>query len=61
MKFEVNVVSNKTIDLSPEECTNILIKTIESDWYEMFEEMTDKDDADAIKRVYYIYSGKTLV
>lgn len=61
MKFDVNVVNNKTIDLSPEECSNILIKTIESDWYEMFEEITAKKDADAIKRVYYIYSGKNLV
>ena len=61
MKFEVNVVSKQEIDLSEEECENILIKTLEIDWYDIFQSSMDEQDGDAIKRVYNIYSGKNLV
>jgi hypothetical protein len=60
MKFEVNVVSKQVLDLSEEDCENILIKTLEHDWYEIFQGM-DKEDGEAIQRVYNIYSGKNLV
>lgn len=60
MKFEVNVVSKQVIDLSEEDCENILIKTLQNDWYAIFQGM-DEDDCEAIQRVYNIYSGKNLV
>jgi hypothetical protein len=60
MKFEVNVVSKQVIDLSEEDCENILIKTLQNDWYAIFQGM-DEDDCEAIQRVYNIYSGKVLV
>jgi hypothetical protein len=61
MKFEVNVVSKQVLDLSEEDCENILIQTLHNDWYDIFQSSMDKEDGDAIKRVYNIYSGKTLV
>jgi len=61
MKFEVNVVSKQVLDLSEEDCENILIKTLEHDWYDIFQASMDVQDGDAIKRVYNIYSGKNLV
>jgi len=60
MKFEVNVVSKQVIDLSEEDCENILIKTLQNDWYAIFQGM-DEQDGEAIQRVYNIYSGKNLV
>ena len=61
MKFEVNVVSKQVIDLSEEDCENILIQTLHNDWYDIFQSSMDKEDGEAIKRVYNIYSGKNLV
>jgi hypothetical protein len=61
MKFEVNVVSKQVLDLSEEDCENILIQTLHNDWYDIFQSSMDKEDGDAIKRVYNIYSGKNLV
>lgn len=61
MKFEVNVVSKQVIDLSEEDCENILIQTLHNDWYDIFQQSMDEQDGEAIKRVYNIYSGKNLV
>lgn len=61
MKVEVNVVSKQVLDLSEENCENILIQTLHNDWYDIFQESMDTQDAEAIKRVYNIYSGKNLV
>jgi hypothetical protein len=61
MKFEVNVVSKQELELSEEDCENILIQTLHIDWYDIFQSSMDKEDGDAIKRVYNIYSGKNLV
>lgn len=61
MKVEVNVVSKQALELSEEDCEHILIQTLQNDWYDIFQTSMDKEDADAIKRVYNIYSGKNLV
>ena len=61
MKFEVNVVSKQVLDLSEEDCENILIQTLHNDWYDIFQSSMDKEDSEAINRVYNIYSGKNLV
>jgi len=61
MKFEVNVVSKQVLDLSEEDCENILIQTLHNDWYDIFQSSMDKEDGEAIQRVYNIYSGKNLV
>lgn len=60
MKFEANVTRKEVLDLSEEDCEQILIKTLEYDWYETFTGV-DEQDGEAIKRVYNIYSGKNLV
>ena len=61
MKFEANVTRKEVLDLSEEDCENILIQTLHNDWYDIFQESMDTKDAEAIKRVYNIYSGKNLV
>lgn len=61
MKFMINVAQLQEIDLSEEECENILIKTLHHDWYEHMQGCMDEEDEAAIKRVYNIYSAKNLV
>jgi len=61
MKVEVSVINKQVLELSEENCENILIQTLHNDWYEIFQSSMDKEDSDAIKRVYNIYSGKNLV
>ena len=60
MKFEANVTRKEVLDLSEEDCEQILIQTLYTDWYETFAGIDEKD-GEAIKRVYNIYSGKNLV
>lgn len=60
MKFEANVTRKEVLDLSEEDCEQILIQTLHYDWYNTFIGI-DNEDGEAIKRVYNIYSGKTLV
>jgi hypothetical protein len=60
MKFEASVTRKEVLDLSEEDCEQILIQTLYTDWYETFTGVDEKD-GEAIKRVYNIYSGKNLV
>lgn len=61
MKYEVNVVKKQVIELTSEDCEAITIATLKEDWYNHLHEFLENDDADAIKRVYNLYSGKNLV
>jgi hypothetical protein len=61
MKFELKITKQQTVDLSEEDCDAILISTIARDWDSFNECGMDKYDLEAIKVVYYIYSGKVLV
>ena len=61
MKFKIRVLQEQEVDLSEEDCEQILIKTLHKDWYSHLSGCMDEDDEEAIKRVYNMYSAKHLV
>jgi hypothetical protein len=61
MKIMLNVKKLQEVELSIEDCSEILIKTMESDWYNTLQNDIDDEQEDAFKRVYNFYSGKHLV
>lgn len=61
MKFKIKVLQEQEVDLSEEDCENILIKTLHKDWYSHLSGCMDAGDEEAIKRVYTMYSAKHLV
>ena len=61
MKLSVIVRKAEEIDLTDEDCERVLINTLHDDWYAGFRDVMPESDKDAFKRVYYIYSARTLV
>jgi hypothetical protein len=60
MEFELTICKKQVVDLSEEECEAILVKTLKNDYYNIFHDL-DADACAAVKEVYYIYTGQTLV
>jgi hypothetical protein len=61
MNIMLNVKKLQEIELSVEDCSEILIKTMESDWYDSLQNNLADIDESAFKRIYNFYSGKHLV